>query len=160
MGIYIYTQCVWYPPVMWTLVYNPHQLVRYIYHKSHKNCSYVHLNAIQRGHHYVICFHRTNIDIDIEICGHGASMAYMLIHEIYRSTIPYGSKDLLKCIIQNSSIYHGQFRAESSFNGQKSCINGDLRGCHDHETDETGWILEWPFWIWWFNGDLMVINDC
>ena len=34
MGIYIYTQCVWYPPVMWTLVYNPHQLVRYIYHKS------------------------------------------------------------------------------------------------------------------------------
>jgi hypothetical protein len=26
---------MWYPPVMWTLVYNPHQLVRYIYNKSY-----------------------------------------------------------------------------------------------------------------------------
>ena len=41
---------MWYPPVMWTLVYNPHQLVRYIYHLSTISptyCSYVHqLNAI------------------------------------------------------------------------------------------------------------------
>ena len=41
---------MWYPPVMWTLVYNPHQLVRYIYHLSTTSptyCSYVHqLNAI------------------------------------------------------------------------------------------------------------------
>ena len=41
---------MWYPPVIWTLVYNPHQLVRYIYHLSTISptyCSYVHqLNAI------------------------------------------------------------------------------------------------------------------